>query len=597
MIILMKLSTKIILSLVFFTTVAVFIILYISIGTVKKDKMAFVFDTNSKEVFYRAQIIKNEFDKKSSAVKLKFENSNFETSDFKQTHENDNSLVYLEIFKISQGNGESLKKFTLAANQYSNLISDIFKNELLTRAISDQQSKGVSAYENYFIIWEKFNIKEDSALVVYSFKSEEIEKMKNEITDKKYIIFDSKQNILSLINTNKSEIEKLIDLFNIKYDEFFKTINSSAILKKDHQNNGWIISFAQLGFMDIYISSMQSEEKAFSFLRYIYINSSLLFLMIFSVIIVFGLLSTKLIVKRLNELTRVAEQLSLGHLDQEIKSSGSDEVGTLAKTFSIMIVKIKELISQVADKARMENELKTAQIVQSTFFSRYELDNELVRIKSKAFFASECGGDWWSFEESEDVVWIWIADATGHGAPAALLTSAIRSASFLIEKMNLTLPEVMKSLNETIFRVSNGNMALTCFLCRIDKKNKILEFANAAHNPPIWVSNKKSNDIHFLDFESKNFRRIGHKADSVYDSEKIKLESGQRFILYTDGIYEIENEKGRALKERDLVRALKEANQCEEFENFFNTFLGKMHIDREDISLKDDFSLIIIEVK
>ena len=593
----MKLSTKIILSLVFFTTLAVFIILYISIETVKKDKMAFVFDSNSKEVFYRAQIIKNEFDKKSSAVKLKFESSQFEQKDFNEAYEKDNSLVYLEIFKLNHGTGESLKKFTVPSNQYSTLISDIFKNELLSKTISSEDQKGVSTYENYFIIWEKFNIKEQSALVVYSFKSDEIEKMKNEMSDKKYIIFDAKQNILSMINTNKPEIEKMLDLFNDKYENFFKTINSSSVLKKDQQDQGWIISFAQLGFMNVYMASLQSEDKAFSFLKYIYINSGLLFLMIFSTIIIFGLFSTKLIVKKLNELTTVAEQLSLGHLDQEIKSSGSDEVGTLAKTFSIMIVKIKELISQVADKARMENELKTAQIVQSTFFSRYELDNELVSIKSKAFFASECGGDWWSFEESDDVVWVWIADATGHGAPAALLTSAIRSASFLIEKMNLTLPEVMKSLNETIFRVSNGNMTLTCFVCRIDKKNKTLEFANAAHNPPVWVKNKKSNDVHFLDFESKNFRRIGHQADSTYESEKIQLESGQRFILYTDGIYEVENEKGRALKERDLVKALKESNQFEDFENFYNSFVKKMHIEQDNISLKDDLSLIVVEVK
>lgn len=593
----MKLSTKIILSLVFFTSLAVFIILYISIETVKKDKMAFIFDSNSKEVFYRAQIIKNEFDKKSSAVQLKFETSQFEQKDFDQAYEKDNSLVYLEIFKLKQGVGESVKKFTAPSNQYSILISDIFKNELLNKSILSNDQKGISTFENYFIIWEKFNIKEQSALVVYSFKSEEIEKMKTEMSDKKYIVFDSQKNILSMINTSESEIEKIEGLFDDKYESFFKTINSSSILKRDTQDQGWIISFAQLGFMNVYIAALQSEEKAFSFLKYIYMNSGLLFLMIFSTIVVFGLFSTKLIVKKLNELTKVAEQLSLGHLDQEIKSSGSDEVGTLAKTFAMMIIKIKELISQVADKARMENELKTAQIVQSTFFSKFELDSDVVKIRSKASFASECGGDWWAFEETEDDIWVWIADATGHGAPAALLTSAIRSATFLIEKMNLSLPDVMRNLNETIFKVSNGNMALTCFVCKINKKNRTLEFANAAHNPPVWMNGVGSDHVHFLDFPDKNFKRIGHQCDSSYESLQMNLTQGQRFVLYTDGIFEIENTKGRMNKERDLIKSFKEANQLIGFEDFYINLMSNLGVSENKKNLIDDLSLLVIEVK
>ena len=593
----MKLSTKIILSLVFFTSLATLIILFISVGAFKKDKMGFIFEANSKEVFYRAQIIKNEFDKKSSVVKLKFENAQFEQKDFDETANSETGLVYLEVFKLNQKMAESAKKFTLPQNQYSGLVADVFKNELLSKAIESEDLKGISAFENYYIIWEKFNLKENSALVVYSFKSEEIEKMKNEESDKKYIIFDSKKNVLSLIHTQQAEVDRLSGFLSDDYDQFFKTINSTSVLRSDVSGQQWIVSFASLGFMNVYIASVQSEAKAFSFLKLIYYNSALLFVMILSVIFIFGLISTKIIVRKLNELTTVAQELSLGNLNQEIKTTGSDEVGTLAKTFSIMIVKIKELISQVADKARMENELKTAQIVQSTFFSKFELDSDIVKIRSKASFASECGGDWWAFEETEEDIWVWIADATGHGAPAALLTSAIRSATFLIEKMNLSLPEVMKNLNETIFKVSNGNMALTCFVCKISKKNRTLEFANAAHNPPVWMGGVGVDEVHFLDFPDKNFKRIGHQGDSTYESLKMTLSQGQRFVLYTDGIFEIENAKGRMNKERDLIKSFKEANQSVGFEDFYQKLMRNLGVTDNQKNLIDDLSLLVIEVK
>ncbi len=110
------------------------------------------------------------------------------------------------------------------------------------------------------------------------------------------------------------------------------------------------------------------------------------------------------------------------------------------KNFNIMAAEVSRLLDQTAEKARMESELQTAKTVQETLFPETRAKIGPLAIAGYYEPASECGGDWWHYCQIGNKIFLWIGDATGHGAPAALITSAAKSASTIIERLNISPP-------------------------------------------------------------------------------------------------------------------------------------------------------------
>ncbi|MGZ3722839.1 MAG: AAA family ATPase, partial [Bdellovibrionales bacterium] len=76
------------------------------------------------------------------------------------------------------------------------------------------------------------------------------------------------------------------------------------------------------------------------------------------------------------------------------------------------------LYHQQGEAVRMQNELVTAHAVQEMLFPAPVFEIPNVRIAGYYQPATECGGDWWSYSKIGDWIYVYIGDATGHGAPA-----------------------------------------------------------------------------------------------------------------------------------------------------------------------------------
>jgi nitrate/nitrite-specific signal transduction histidine kinase len=65
----------------------------------------------------------------------------------------------------------------------------------------------------------------------------------------------------------------------------------------------------------------------------------------------------------IHQLTRAANGLSLGNLDQEIQIDSQDELAFLGKTFNRMRENIKQLIHEINEKAKVEKELSESKML------------------------------------------------------------------------------------------------------------------------------------------------------------------------------------------------------------------------------------------
>src|SRR5690606_10878260 len=149
--------------------------------------------------------------------------------------------------------------------------------------------------------------------------------------------------------------------------------------------------------------------------------------------IIIGVFASNTLTSAIRNLAEATSKVMDGDFSVRVEPKSGDEIGALAQSFNKMTEEVSRLMEKTAENARMEAELKTAHTVQATLFPQNEAHLGPIAIYGKSEPASECGGDWWHCSHIGNKVYGWIGDATGHGVPAALLTSAARAVASVIE--------------------------------------------------------------------------------------------------------------------------------------------------------------------
>jgi sigma-B regulation protein RsbU (phosphoserine phosphatase) len=155
------------------------------------------------------------------------------------------------------------------------------------------------------------------------------------------------------------------------------------------------------------------------------------------------------------------------------------------------------------------------------------------------------GGDYFDFIELEnDRFAFCIGDISGKGIAAALLMANFQAHFQSLIHERRTLPELVRSLNQSVLRITNGDKFITFFVAEYDLRLQTLSYVNAGHNPPAMAMNGK---IHRLD---KGCTILGAFQ------ELPRLEVGELYVdnealilAYTDGLTDIRNEEGEFMDE------------------------------------------------
>lgn len=309
---------------------------------------------------------------------------------------------------------------------------------------------------------------------------------------------------------------------------------------------------------------MLSQEQAFSVTRYL-INKSMLYgVFILGIAMLLSVFLARPLTAQLETLFGMTQEIAKGNFTKRVSIKGSDEVGALSDSVNDMADKIVVFMEEMKEKARLENEVQVAQLVQSSFFPTTSLSDNVLSTHGHFEPATECGGDWWGFYDHGDWRVFFIADATGHGVPAALLTATINccksSLGFILE----TRPQILSEPNE-ILRFMNQavcgagkEIQVTCFVASFNRKTHEFKFSNASHTPPLLFNGGQTElaKDNFQPLIEANGPRLGQKLDSKFDCETLNLKTHDTIFFYTDGLTEAENAEGSRYGERRLIKSL-----------------------------------------
>jgi sigma-B regulation protein RsbU (phosphoserine phosphatase) len=331
------------------------------------------------------------------------------------------------------------------------------------------------------------------------------------------------------------------------------------------------------------------------------VNRSISFAgIIISISVIFGTLLAQNLTAPIDDLVEGTEQISKGNFHHVIRQRNDDELGRLASSFNYMNKELLRYIEEVKEKSRMENELAVAQLVQSSFFPEKAVVSEHFSVFGHYSSASECGGDWWGTRTIGKKNLLFIADATGHGVPAALITATANCVANLLPQICEFNPELLESpakildyFNSAVYRVG-GKILMTFFIGIYDQETKVLKYANASHNPPYlyrYSENEpqKSDITLLLDAEGE---RLGHIENPKYTESSVILNTNDVLIMVTDGIIEAENPEHKQYGERRFIKSiLKHAKSSPE--QMMAGILSDATEYLEGVKPEDDVTLIV----
>lgn len=360
-----------------------------------------------------------------------------------------------------------------------------------------------------------------------------------------------------------------------------------------------LVSFSRAGFGDLIVVTTVEKEKALGAVQILIRKSLIFFGILISVTVILSLFASSGLTQALTQLFDATKKVAEGDFNIRVDVKSNDEVGSLADNFNIMAAEVSRLLDQTAEKARMESELQTAKTVQETLFPETQAKIGPLAIAGYYEPASECGGDWWHYCQIGNKIFLWIGDATGHGAPAALITSAAKSASTIIERLNITPSKALELLNRSIYDVSKGRIMMTFFLASFDLETGELAYCNASHEAPFLMKKSEGGTLKKKDLvplNEVNNPRLGQARDSVYEQTTVQVDPGDLVFFYTDGIPDIQNPGKEAWGEREFIKALIAANKdFPGVNDSVERFAMSFQAHRQGAALIDDVTFFIVK--
>jgi sigma-B regulation protein RsbU (phosphoserine phosphatase) len=200
----------------------------------------------------------------------------------------------------------------------------------------------------------------------------------------------------------------------------------------------------------------------------------------------------------------------------------------------------------------VEHELAVARRIQTAILPDGPPDVRHLRISATYRPMTAVGGDFYDFIRVGDTrVGILVADVAGHGVPAALIASMINVALQSVASSADDPGAVLCGLNRVLFRQSRTHLVSAAYLW-LDTEHWTARYAAAGHPPLLrW------GDGTLRRLES-NGCLIGMMEDGHYPVLTTTIERGDRFLLYTDGVTEVENARGEFFDEGRLEQVLRD---------------------------------------
>ena len=311
------------------------------------------------------------------------------------------------------------------------------------------------------------------------------------------------------------------------------------------------------------------------------------------IFLVVGIFLTMLLARNLSipfkEIVQTLKWVRNGHFDKKIQVTTNDEIGYTGDV-------INEMTEGLKERERLQQSLDIAMEVQQNLLPGRDPEIEGLDIAGTSIYCEETGGDYYDYlmtdENDRKKVCVVVGDVADHGIGSALLMTTARA--FLRQRTSRSgeLDQVIADVNLQLTRdVEDSGRFMTLFICEIDRRNQVIQWVNAGHDPAM-IYDREGGGFEELTGDALP---LGVSEMTAYQKLNKKITPGQIIIIGTDGIWEAQSPQGEMFgKERfkEIIRN----NAGRPAKDIIQTVIKEVDRFCHPLEKTDDVTLVVSKI-
>ncbi len=242
------------------------------------------------------------------------------------------------------------------------------------------------------------------------------------------------------------------------------------------------------------------------------------------------------------------------------------------------------------------NQLKQAQAIQHSLLPRRLATLEGFEIAAVSHPAEEVGGDVYDVQRVEEgTLGLMLADASGHGLPAALQARDVVIGMRMGQAEGEKITATISRLNRVIHRSSLTSRFISLFYGELEESGN-MAYVNGGHCPPLLVT--AQSEV----FELKTLGPVlGPLPDAVFRRGYITMKPGETLVMFTDGVTERGDPRRPSSDEgvvefgrEGLIRTIQECHR-DSAKEIANQIIEKVREFGDHSPFEDDVSVMVVK--
>ncbi len=188
--------------------------------------------------------------------------------------------------------------------------------------------------------------------------------------------------------------------------------------------------------------------------------------------------------------------------------------------------------------SEIQKELEIARRIQTDILPTAYPHSDHFTVAARYVPMTSVAGDFYDFLLTDSKqAGLLIADVSGHGVPAALIASMVKLAA-TSQRTNSSDPAALLSGMNSVLCGNTQSQFVTAAYVYLDAQSSTFRYSAAAHPPMLLLRNGEIIPI------EENGLMLAAFSFATYSTVEHPLESGDRLILYTDGVLEAASATG-----------------------------------------------------
>jgi serine phosphatase RsbU (regulator of sigma subunit) len=243
-------------------------------------------------------------------------------------------------------------------------------------------------------------------------------------------------------------------------------------------------------------------------------------------------------------------------------------------------------------RVRAEQELDLARRIQRAFLISRFPSMPRVEVHAVNVSSKQVSGDFYDVVPVGDALLLAIADVSGKGVAAALMSSMLQASLRTQAGAVHSISDMLLNMNRLLCGgVPTGKFA-TFFLARVDEPSLRLDYANAGHNYPLL--RRADGSVEEL---GEGGLLLGIQDEIRVRQCSVQLAAGDSLVLYTDGISEAANERNELYGEQRLAAFLAGLPPDLPAADVADRTLASVRAHLDGVEAGDDMTLVVLRVR